>query len=141
MTNSINSLQTNLWKWLLVSFGSIVVIYGILRIVPIMRGVVIQTYLPEEEEVALDSFMLTGNAKHARTLSINGRSILIDPDGKFQDEVILSPGMNKIKITAEDVRGKIHSKEIVMTGKERIITETKTTLSLEENTNDLINTN
>ncbi len=85
-----------------------------------MRGVSIQTFVPEDEEVSLDSFMLTGNAKHARTLSINGRNILIEPSGEFEDEVILSPGLNRIKITAEDVRGKTHSKELVLIGKERL---------------------
>lgn len=119
MTNSINSLQGNLWKWLLVSFGSIVLIYGVLRIIPIMRGVTITTHLPEDTNLNMDSFMLTGKANHARTLSINGRPILIDPKGAFSDEIILAPGINKIKIVAEDVRGNTHQKEIVLTGSKR----------------------
>ncbi len=118
MTNSINSLQGNLWKWLLVSFGSLVLIYGVLRIIPIMRGVTISMNVPEDT-LTMDSFMLTGRANHARTLSINGRAILIDPTGAFSDEIILAPGINKIKIVAEDVRGKIHQKEITLTGSKR----------------------
>jgi hypothetical protein len=125
MTNSINSLQGNLWKWLTISFGSIILIYGILRIVPIMRGVVIQTYLPENNELSLDAVTLTGTANHARALSINGRPILIDPSGNFNDELILAPGMNKIQIVAEDVRGNTHQKELILMGKERIV-EVKT---------------
>ena len=118
MTNSINSLQGNLWKWLLISFGSIVLIYGVLRIVPIMRGVTIKTHVPPDTEMTMDSFMLTGMANHARRLSINGRDILIDPTGAFSDEIVLAPGVNKIKIVAEDIRGKYHQKEIIMTGSE-----------------------
>ena len=121
MTNSINSLQGNLWKWLTISFGSIILIYGILRITPVMRGVVIQTYLPEAEEMSMDTIMLTGTANHAKMLSINGRPILIDPSGNFNDELILAPGMNKIQIVAKDIRGNSHSKELVLMGTERII--------------------
>jgi len=121
MTNSINSIQGSLWKWLTIGFGSIVLIYGVMRITPIMRGVVIETNIRETEELELDSFMLTGVADHARTLSINGRQILIDPLGNFKEDLILVPGINKIQILAEDIRGNTHKKEIVLIGKERIV--------------------
>ena len=139
MTNSINSIQGNLWKWVAVSFGSLILIYSVLRITPIMRGVVIQTNIEGAEESELDSFMLTGVADHARTLSINGRQILIDPSGKFQEDLILVPGINKIQIQAEDIRGKTHKKELVLIGKERIV-EVKTAQADNINT-EINNTN
>jgi hypothetical protein len=139
MTNSINSIQGNLWKWLTIGFGSIILIYGVMRITPIMRGVVIETQLPEFEEMPMDSIMLTGKANHARTLSVNGRSILIDPSGNFNDELILAPGMNKIQILAEDIRGKRHSKELIVMGKERVV-EIKTAQADNINT-EISNTN
>lgn len=122
MTNSINSLHSKFWKWILYGFAAIVLSYGILRVLPIMKGVTITLHLPEQNEIYNDSFVLSGVASHARTLSINGRTILIDPSGEFSDEVILSPGVNKIMIVAEDVRGNLHTKEFVMTGSESIAT-------------------
>lgn len=139
MTNSINSIQGNLWKWVTVGFGSIVLIYGVLRITPVMRGVVIETNIKDKEELEMNSFMLTGTADHARTLSINGRQILIDPSGKFQEDLILVPGINKVQILAEDVRGNTHKKELVLMGKERIV-EVKTAQADTVNT-DVNNTN
>ena len=110
-----------------------------MRITPIMRGVVIKTQLPESEEMAMNAIMLTGKANHARTLSVNGRPILIDPSGNFNDELILAPGMNKIQILAEDVRGKQHSKELIVMGKERVV-EIKTAQADSINT-EINNTN
>lgn len=120
MTNSINSLQSTLWKWILTGFASLVLVYGVFRIIPIMRGVEIQIALPSQSEIQNDSFVLTGVADHARTLTINGRAILIDPAGNFSDEVILSPGINKITLVAQDIRGNFHKKEFVMNGSKSI---------------------
>jgi len=49
---------------------------------------------------------LTGNAKHAKDIRINGRSIAIDREGNFTDAVILSPGYNTINISLRDQFGK-----------------------------------
>jgi len=121
MTNSINNLQGRLWKWLAISFGSVVLLYGVMRIIPIMQGVVIQAYLPGDLNASnLDSLMLSGKANHARELSINGRDIMMDPNGNFSDELILAPGMNKVEIVALDIRGNSHTKEIILMGKEHL---------------------
>jgi hypothetical protein len=105
-----------------------------MRIVPIMRGVVIQAYLPTDAGlIDMDSFMLSGKATHARTLSINGRDIMMDPEGNFSDELILAPGINKIKILAQDIRGNSHTKEIILVGKEHL-REIKTAQAINTNT-------
>ncbi len=116
MTNSLNSLHSNLWKGILIGFASLVLVYGILRVIPIIKGVTISFNIPKQEEIQNDTFVLKGSANHARALYINGRAILIDPTGEFKDEVILSPGINKVTVIAEDVRGNFHKKEFVMTG-------------------------
>lgn len=116
MTHSINSLQSQLWKTILCVFSVIVVSYGIFRIVPIVRGVQIITTNGIESKVENNSLVLNGQALHARSLSINGRPILIDPSGEFNDEIILTSGINKIMLEAVDIRGKTHTKELVMIG-------------------------
>lgn len=116
MTNSINTIGGKMWKWILISFGSLVLVYGVMRIVPVMRGVDIKIFQTIADDVNTDSMVITGNVRHARTLFINGRAVLINTRGDFADELVLIPGMNKITITAEDVRGRMHIKELTMNG-------------------------
>ncbi len=116
MTHSINSLQSQIWKTILIVFAVLVISYGIFRIIPIIRGVNITTAEATESEVQSNSLTLHGAAEHARSLSINGRPILIDPSGTFSDEIMLTNGINRITLVAEDIRGHIHTKEIVITG-------------------------
>jgi hypothetical protein len=49
---------------------------------------------------------ISGNAQHARTVSINGRPIVIDRNGNFTDGVLLSPGYNVVEIALRDQFGK-----------------------------------
>ncbi len=116
MTHSINSLQGGLWKKISIIFAVVVIFYGVMRIVPILEGVKITTNdLINHND---NTVTIQGVAKHAKNLSVNGRPILIDPEGNFVDEIMLNPGINKITLIAEDIRGKIHTKEIVMSGNE-----------------------
>lgn len=52
------------------------------------------------------SLPISGKAKHARELFINGRSILIDREGNFSDLVLLSPGYNVVEVMLRDQFGK-----------------------------------
>ncbi len=49
---------------------------------------------------------VTGIAKHARELLINGRSVAIDRTGRFEDQVLLSPGYNIVEVAQRDQFGK-----------------------------------
>lgn len=65
-----------------------------------------------------DSFLpITGIAKHARELLINGRAIAIDREGHFNDEVLLSPGYNIVEVALRDQFGNTQVKtyHVVMT--------------------------
>ena len=48
---------------------------------------------------------IRGTAKHARTLSINGREVAFDRSGNFADGVLLSPGYNIVEVTLRDQFG------------------------------------
>lgn len=48
---------------------------------------------------------ITGSARHARELLINGRSITIDRHGAFTDEIVLSPGYNIVEVSLTDQFG------------------------------------
>lgn len=54
-----------------------------------------------------DGFLpLSGNAGHARSLSVNGRALSTDRDGNFSDGIILSPGYNVVEIVSANQFGK-----------------------------------
>lgn len=49
---------------------------------------------------------IAGTARHARALLIDGRSVTVDRDGVFDDEVVLSPGYNIVEVAVQDQFGK-----------------------------------
>lgn len=55
---------------------------------------------------------INGNALHAKTITVNGRPIAIDPKGTFNDEVLLSPGYNVVEISLFDRFGKEKTKTL-----------------------------
>ncbi len=68
---------------------------------------------PLEVATASDGTTLTegflpvvGKAKHARSVTVNGRDIQIDRDGNFSDAVLLSPGYNVVEVALLDQFGK-----------------------------------
>ena len=49
---------------------------------------------------------LTGSARNASKLTIDGREIFIDKDANFAEQLLLLPGYNILEIKAEDKFGK-----------------------------------
>jgi hypothetical protein len=49
---------------------------------------------------------ISGTAKHASTLQINGRTVAMDKSGAFSDGALLSPGYNIVEISQVDRFGK-----------------------------------
>lgn len=54
---------------------------------------------------------ITGNAKNAINLSLNGREISVNQDGDFNETIALLPGYNIISIIAKDKFGYIDEKD------------------------------
>ncbi|MFZ4499979.1 MAG: hypothetical protein ACOYMZ_00590 [Minisyncoccia bacterium] len=57
-----------------------------------------------QDGTTLDSTFLplSGVARHARELLINGRTVAIDRAGNFTDAIILSPGYNIVEVALKD---------------------------------------
>ena len=53
---------------------------------------------------------ITGNAKNAITLTLNGREISVNQQGDFDETISLLSGYNIINIKAQDKFGKIDEK-------------------------------
>lgn len=54
---------------------------------------------------------VSGNAKNAVHLTVDGREISIDKDGNFNETIVLLPGYNIIEIEAKDKFGHIDTKD------------------------------
>ncbi|HEY0979819.1 MAG TPA: hypothetical protein VGE18_00190 [Candidatus Paceibacterota bacterium] len=72
-----------------------------------MRDLVLGTPLQvvaAKDGATLDSAFLplSGVARHARELLINGRTVAIDRAGNFTDAIILSPGYNIVEVALKD---------------------------------------
>lgn len=59
---------------------------------------------------------ITGNAKNAKLLTINGREISIDQKGDFSETIALLLGYNIVTIRAEDKFGTQDEKHYQLTG-------------------------
>lgn len=66
-------------------------------------GTPLQVVTAQDGATLEDTFLpLTGMARHARELLINGRTVAIDRSGKFTDAIILSPGYNIVEVALKD---------------------------------------
>lgn len=63
-----------------------------------------------------DSIMkVTGNAKNATSLTLNGREISIDQQGNFDETIALLTGYNVVNIKAKDKFGYVDEKNYQLT--------------------------
>jgi hypothetical protein len=60
---------------------------------------------------------ITGNAKNAKILSLNGREISIDQDGNFNETIALLSGYNIISLKAVDKFGYKDEEDYQLIGK------------------------
>jgi len=60
---------------------------------------------------------ITGNAKNANKLTLNGREISIDQTGNFNETIVLLMGYNIVTIKAEDKFGYEDEKDYQLIGK------------------------
>jgi hypothetical protein len=94
----------------MVFFFVIILIYIFFRSHYIIAGVKIENVnIIDGTKISDSIFSMTGKAKNAIKVEINGREIPIDRQGNFEEKIALLKGYNTITITAED---KFGSKDI-----------------------------
>lgn len=73
----------------------------------ILFGTPLVIHTAQDGDTLSEEFLpVTGKARHAETVRINGRNVFTDRDGNFADGVILSPGYNVVEVTLRDQFGK-----------------------------------
>jgi len=88
---------------LLFAFFSFILIYAFSRSHDILFGIKIKNVNLVDGTTMTDRILhITGNAKNAVNLALNGREISIDQKGNFSETIALLPGYNEINLRALD---------------------------------------
>ena len=95
----------------LIIFFLLIVIYGVFRSYDLIFGVKIKNInITDGEKVSQGIVHITGNAKNANNLSLNGREISVNQGGNFDETIALLLGYNVINIKAQDKFGHVDEK-------------------------------
>lgn len=85
--------------------------YGIYTSYGVLFGIKIKNIsLVDGATITENTTKITGNAKHAVYLSLNGREISIDKDGNFTETIALLSGYNIVELVARDKFGNVDIK-------------------------------
>lgn len=108
-------MQTDFKKVLknvgLIVFFSFIVVYAFFRSYDLLFGVKIkEVNLVNGGTYSESVYKVTGNAKNAIKLTLNGREISIDQEGNWSEDIGLFLGYNVVEIRAEDKFGHIDEK-------------------------------
>jgi hypothetical protein len=92
-------------------FFIFIIIYAIIGSKDLIFGVKIKNVNVVDGATVSDNIVkLTGNAKNAINLTLDGREISIDQEGNFNETIALLPGYNIINIKAKDKFGYVDEK-------------------------------
>lgn len=84
----------------------IAVIYGGIKAYPLLAGPKITVYSPQDNStVASTTFELSGKATRVKEITIQGRPIPIDTEGKFSEILVPQSPYTIIVLTATDFYG------------------------------------
>jgi hypothetical protein len=93
-------------------FFILIVLYAIFVSKDILFGVKIKDVnLTDGTTITESTIKVTGNARNAIKLTLNGREISIDQQGNFDETIALLPGYNIISIRAQDKFGYVDEKD------------------------------
>jgi hypothetical protein len=88
----------------------VVVVYALFRTKDLIFGGGLTLKGISESEHGTEVLTLSGIAKQAKELSINGRAIPTELSGAFTDTLILVPGYNVVSIRSKDLFGHVVEK-------------------------------
>ncbi len=91
----------------------LLVVYGVFNARRLIEGPKIEILQPADGyESSSNTVSVKGMVKNATFVSINDRPISIDTSGMFEEDLLLSPGYNIVRIFANDRFKKDTGKEI-----------------------------
>lgn len=84
-----------------------------------------------DETVSGNSIVVSGSAEIGSDVAINDQAVFLDQNGQFNENVILSPGINQIQVTAKNKFNKLAT--VTRTINANVPNETPTTVALPVN--------
>ena len=92
-----------------IGFSSLILVLGLIfyNTKDLILGAPFHIDTVDDGTTVSDSFLpISGSARHASILEINGRRIALDQDGLFSDGTLLSPGYNIVEVVTVDRFGR-----------------------------------
>ncbi len=81
----------------------LLVSYGIFNARNLIMGPVIEIFSPATDtETGEKMLTIKGRVRNASFISLNEKPIFVDPNGLFEEKLLLSPGSNIMEIKAKD---------------------------------------
>jgi len=95
----------------------LIAIYAFFRSLNYAKGPDIEIYFPSDgSTISSSTIKITGQAFRINKITLNGHTISVDESGKWEQTVIIFPGINKITLYAEDQFGRNISKKLDIVG-------------------------
>jgi len=123
-------MQNNVKKILKTAVFSVffifIIVYAFFRSYNLIFGIKIKNVtingneIKESAKIENEVLKITGNAKNALNLTLNGREISIDQKGNFDETIILLSGYNIVNIEAVDKFGNKDEKNYQLIFKEEV---------------------
>jgi len=119
----------NVKKFIIVIAVVLLVVYGFFNARNLIKGPQVEIFNPiADMETEENILIVKGVAKNVTSISLNERPININPDGMFEEKLLLSPGSNIIEIKASDRFKKSIQKSLKVYYKQNATTTTETNL-------------
>jgi len=109
--------ERNAKTWLkigtIIFFVVLIVGYSIFQTRKIIEGPELKLTSPKQGTIYTEPLVeITGKASNIKEIRLDDRPISITEDGSFREKLLLFPGYNIIKLSAEDKFGKKTEKKI-----------------------------
>ena len=89
----------------------IIITFAFFRSRDLIFGVKIRNVnIQDNAKITEETTKITGNARNAVSLSLNGKEISVNQQGDFDETIILLPGYNVVNLKAQDKFGNIDEK-------------------------------
>lgn len=97
------SIKTYIRLGLIIGFFAFMIALAFFQTKALSEGVTLKISGLQNGEMTDQGIVsLSGSAKHAKHLIINGREVVVNQENNFTEELVLSPGYNIVTVEAED---------------------------------------
>lgn len=104
MPRDMKSLLKRIALWGLVC---VIIAYAYYQSRAVLAGPQIALSYPQPGSTVTEALIsVAGVATHAKELTLDGRPIFVDLEGRFAESLLLHPGYNIIELTARDAQGR-----------------------------------